>query len=161
MHFVYLSIGSNLGDRKKYISDAEIYIEKLIGVITCKSGLYETEPWGIVHPEMFLNKVILVESDLAPFQIFEKIQAIEKSNGRIRNNEKYSPRTIDIDILFFDEIVLDDKNLTIPHPLIKERKFILEPLAEIAGGFIHPLYKKTVRQMFRECSDNHLVRKIS
>jgi 2-amino-4-hydroxy-6-hydroxymethyldihydropteridine diphosphokinase len=161
MHFVYLSLGSNLGDRKKYIGDAEIHIEKFIGIITSKSGLYETEPWGTDHPEMFLNKVILVESELSPFQMFEKIQAIEKLIGRIRNNEKYSPRIIDIDILFFDELILDDKNLTIPHPLIKERKFVLKPLTEIANQFVHPVFNKTIQQMFKECKDEHVVRKIN
>jgi 2-amino-4-hydroxy-6-hydroxymethyldihydropteridine diphosphokinase len=131
MPLVYLSLGSNLGDREKNISDAEILIENFIGTIACKSGLYETEPWGTNHPELFLNKVISLDSNLDPSQILEHIKSIEKSLGRVNNKVKYAPRTIDIDILFIDQIVINSKNLIIPHPLIEERKFVLEPMAEI------------------------------
>lgn len=161
MPLVYLSLGSNLGDRKKYINDAEILIEKIIGTITSKSGLYETEPWRTNHPELFLNEVLSVESNFGPFQILEKIQSIEKSLGRIRFNEIYAPRTIDIDILFIGNLILKDENLEIPHPHIRERRFVLEPLSEIAAGFIHPIINKTIKELLSNCIDKHFVRKIS
>jgi 2-amino-4-hydroxy-6-hydroxymethyldihydropteridine diphosphokinase len=161
MPLVYLSLGSNLGDRKKYINDSEILIENIIGTIASKSGLYETEPWRTNHPELFFNKVLSVESNFGPFQILEKIQSIEKSLGRIRFNEIYAPRTIDIDILFIENLIFKDENLEIPHPHIKERRFVLEPLAEIAAGFIHPIINKTIGQMLISCTDKHSVRKIN
>jgi 2-amino-4-hydroxy-6-hydroxymethyldihydropteridine diphosphokinase len=161
MPSIYLSLGSNLGDRKKYINDAEILIENFFGTITSKSGLYETEPWRTIYPELFLNKVLSAESNWGPFQILEKIQSIEKSLGRIRSDENYAPRTIDIDILFIGNLILKDENLEIPHPHIQERRFVLEPMSEISANFIHPILNMTIQEMLSNCIDKHIVRKIS
>ncbi len=160
MVLVHLSLGSNLYNREYFIREAETQIEKSIGKIIKSSHLYETEPWGTSHPELFLNKVILVKTNLEPVQILEQSQTIEKNLGRILKKEKFSPRAIDIDILFIEQLILNKENLVVPHPYIAERKFILEPFNEIDCEFIHPLLNKTIHQIYRDCNDSHFVRKL-
>jgi 2-amino-4-hydroxy-6-hydroxymethyldihydropteridine diphosphokinase len=161
MALVYLSLGSNIGNRKSYICQAESLIIKNIGDIINASQLYETEPWGTKHPEWFLNKVISVETGLTAFQILDQIHIIESDLGRVHKDKRYAPRTIDIDILLIEKMILNETNLIIPHPLIRERKFVLEPLAEIAGQLIHPLLNKSIQQMFNECTDKSVVKKVT
>jgi 2-amino-4-hydroxy-6-hydroxymethyldihydropteridine diphosphokinase len=160
MPIVYLSLGSNIDDRRKHISDAENQIGSDVGHITASSHLYETEPWGTSHPEWFLNKTISVETILKPLNILEKIKKIEKNLGRTLNKEKYSPRTIDIDILFIGNLIFNGKDLVVPHPFICERKFVLEPLSEIAGSFVHPVLNKPVGVLLHACTDSCKVKRI-
>jgi 2-amino-4-hydroxy-6-hydroxymethyldihydropteridine diphosphokinase len=156
----FLSLGSNLGNRKQYIVRAEKLIEHEIGAIREKSSLYETEPWGFHHPANFYNKVLLVSTDLIIEQVWHRCLSIEKQLGRQREKNKYEARTIDIDILFYNDLILHTDTLQIPHPLLHLRKFVLEPLNEIMPDRIHPVIQKEIRQILHECIDRSFVRKL-
>ena len=157
---VYLILGSNIGDRKNYLEQAISMINEAIGKIQAKSSLYETVPWGFDDKNNFLNQVIKVETSLQPENLLKEILQIEKIIGRIRTGEKYSSRVIDIDILFYEKKIIHSENLVIPHPLMHERKFVLVPLAEISGQFIHPVFNKTIQILLNECKDELNVEKV-
>ena len=159
-HILYLSLGSNLGDRGKMIELALGLITEEIGTIMQRSSLYETEPWGFTSKKKFLNLVVRVETRLSPETVMQKILGIERRCGRTRSGKKYTSRTMDIDILFFDDLIVESDLLKIPHPKLAERKFVLVPLDEIAHGFIHPVMSKTVRELLYTCSDTGRVNKI-
>jgi len=160
MSEVYLILGSNIGDRKNYLEQAISMIKEAIGMIQTKSSLYETVPWGFDDKNNFLNQVIKVETSLQPEDILKEILQIEKIIGRIRSGKGYSSRVIDIDILFYNKEIIHSENLVIPHPLMHERKFVLGPLAEIAGQFIHPVFNKTIQTLLNECKDELNVEKL-
>lgn len=142
---VYLSLGSNLGDRA---ANLEAAIERLgeLGAVVARSSLYETEPVEVTRQPWFLNCVVAVETELMPRQFLTRALAIEQEIGR-RRTQKKGPRTIDIDLLLFGSSIVDTPTLMIPHPAMHERRFVLEPLAELAPGLRHPVFKKTVREM--------------
>lgn len=150
---VFLSIGSNLGDRDENLRMAVAGIRKEFECEAVESSVYETEPWGFRTEEQFLNMVVKIETDLMPEAILSKICSIEKSMGRVRNNLRYSSRNIDIDILFYGNVILSGRNLKIPHPLLHKRRFVLEPLSEIAADLIHPVYGKSVLSLLGSCID--------
>ena len=141
MHRVYLGLGSNLGDREEYIRKAIAQIGEKVGLVIRQSSLIETEPWGFESENRFLNGVILVETSLTPRQLLRSTQKIERSLGRKRKStdsslqspdfSKYSDRPIDIDILLYDDLTIDEPDLKIPHPLMEQRDFVMIPLNEI------------------------------
>lgn len=135
MHKVYLSLGTNLGNRKHNIREAIDKIGELIGVVERQSALYETKPWGFSSPNDFINACVLVETILPPRQLLEATQRIEQEMGRIGKsvNGEYHDRIIDIDILLYDDLDVNEPNLVIPHPLMEEREFVMIPLKEILG----------------------------
>lgn len=153
MKIVFLGIGSNLGNRESNIQQAVAEIEKSVGVVRKTSSVYETEPWGFQSEDAFLNMVVATETELSPRALLSEILNIESSLGRIRNNDRYSSRIIDIDILLYDKVILNEPDLKIPHPLMHERKFVLVPLCEIAPEMIHPVLKKTFRELLDVCGD--------
>lgn len=153
----FLILGSDLGDKVKHLKDAILRIEKQAGIITDRSHIYETEPWGFEHEEYFLNQVICVETMLMPLDLLAQIQQIEYAMGRVRGEQRYIPRTIDIDILFYDHLILNLPELTIPHPEMIRRRFVLEPLAEISPAWKHPSANKTIIQLLAECPDPNKV----
>jgi 2-amino-4-hydroxy-6-hydroxymethyldihydropteridine diphosphokinase len=157
---VFLILGGNLGDRFKYLEEARTLIEKSIGLLCSCSSYYETEPWGFTHENPFLNQALEVSTNLNPLEILNCIQSVETSLGRIRGMERYRARTIDIDILFYDDLVINTPELTIPHAEISKRRFVLEPMAEIASNFVHPVINKTIRMLLSECQDTGKVKKI-
>ena len=159
MATAYLILGSNIGDRQACIESAKRLISADAGAILSFSDMYETEPWGFVHENLFLNQVIAVETNLNPFELLAALKKIEISLGRIRHKERYTARTIDIDILFYDDVVISTPELTIPHAEIANRRFVLEPLAELAPEFIHPLLKMAVKELLAGCDDECGVRK--
>ena len=126
-------MGSNIGNRKRNMREVVQYMESMIGTVTCQSALYETEPWGFESPNLFINMCVCVETPLAPRQLLEATQEIEKRMGRVGKsvNHEYQDRIIDIDILIYDDITVDEPDLKIPHPLMKERNFVMTPLNEI------------------------------
>lgn len=153
MTMLYLLLGGNLGDKKKIFADARELLVKRIGKMNSFSSVYETEPWGFESDEIFWNQVLKIETELSPEEILAKIQEIENSLGRIRNENQYGSRIIDIDILFLGDQIIELENLIVPHPRIQERKFTLVPLCEIAPELIHPALKKSIRQLLEECTD--------
>ena len=152
-HAIFLLLGSNLGDRMKQLEEATAIISKTIGSVVLQSSTYETEPWGFSAEDKFLNKAIRAMTFLLPEEIMEKINEIEKMFGRERQNEGYSSRTLDIDILFYDDLILDQEGLKIPHPRLQDRRFVLIPLNEIAPRLVHPSLKKTIEELLFECKD--------
>jgi 2-amino-4-hydroxy-6-hydroxymethyldihydropteridine diphosphokinase len=150
----YLSLGSNLGNRKFYIEKAEKLIASEIGKIKEKSSLYETEPWGFHHPGNFYNRVVQIETELTPDELLLQCFLVERQLGRVRQKSKYEARTIDIDILFYGNEVINIEGLTIPHPYLHLRRFVLVPLCEIAADLIHPVLHKTMRLILEECRDS-------
>ena len=155
---VYLILGSNLGDRMKNLQIATELISENVGKIINKSSVYETEPWGFNHRLNFLNQVLKVITALNPEEVLEVIIKIEKLSGRKRNNNKYSARVIDIDILFYNNNVIKSDKLIIPHPKIQERMFVLVPMAELQPDFIHPELLVSISQLKNECRDTKWVR---
>lgn len=149
---VYIGLGTNIGDKKKNITDATIIIGAVMGDIRQLSSLYETEPWGFESPNSFLNAVILIQTDLEPEKCLQIAKAIEREMGRIHTKEGYEDRIIDVDILFYDNITYQSQDLTIPHPLIPKRDFVLKPMAEIAPEFVHPLLGKNMKELLNELS---------
>lgn len=150
MATVFLGIGTNIGNKKKNITDATIIIGSVMGVIRALSSLYETEPWGYESPNTFLNAVIQIETEIEPQKCLDIAKAIEREMGRVHTKEGYEDRIIDIDILFYDDTIYHSGNLTIPHPLIEKRDFVLRPMAEIAPDFRHPISGKTMKNLLHE-----------
>lgn len=157
-HTTYLSLGSNIPDRAANLSRAVNCIAESIGTVTMQSPIYETQSWGY-SDEDYLNQTIKVETALAPLQLLTKINVIESALGRVRSGKGYEARTIDIDILFYDNEIFDTPKLTIPHPKITLRRFVLQPTADIAPDYLHPTLHKTISQLLDECTDTGKVRK--
>jgi len=154
MSKVFLLFGSNLGDRFKIIADAEVQVQRNIGGIVNSSSVYESAPWGFEHNNKFLNKVLVINTTYSPDVVLRSIQNIETQFGRVRNfSETYSGRTIDIDILFYDDLIMNEEDLKIPHPLLHKRRFTLKPLVEIVPNFKHPVLHKSMQQLLDECPD--------
>ena len=148
----HLSLGSNLGDRATQLSKARDLISTEVGSIMTESSIYETQPWGMEDQPWFLNQVIAVQSELDPSDVLSRIKKIEIQLGRLPA-EKWHARHIDIDILLSDDKVIEEKDLIIPHPHFHERNFTLVPLMEIAGQLMHPVFQKTIEELYEECRD--------
>lgn len=159
MSKVYFSIGSNKGNRSQLINEAIDKIDISIGRVELKSSIYETQSWGF-KSNNFYNICLLIESSLSVESIFNKILKIEKDMGRLKSGNKYSDRCIDIDILFVEDIIVNSKNLIIPHPRLHLRKFVLTPMLDIAPDLIHPILNKSIKQLELECDDNDQPKKI-
>lgn len=143
---VYLSLGSNLGDREKHLREAISHLQGL-GAIRQVSAFYETQPVEVDREQpWFLNCALAMETELVPLEFLSRMLGVEQSMGRVRTEPK-GPRTIDIDILLFGNDVLDTPELTVPHPAMHQRRFVLEPLAEIAPDAMHPVLKRTAREL--------------
>lgn len=157
---VYLLLGSNLGDREGLIIDALERIQQEIGELVSKSSRYETAAWGKEDQPSFLNIAVGVATKLSPLEVLDKALAIELELGRVRK-EKWGARLIDIDVILYgNEIVDEADKLQIPHPRMQERRFVLEPLAEIAGKLIHPVFQRSIAEILAELNDNLTVSKI-
>ena len=159
MKIVFLGIGTNLGNRESNLEQAVARIEEYVGPVLDSSSIYETEPWGFQAKDEFLNKVVKVETELTPSEILERILIIESIMGRVRSKERYSSRLIDIDILICEDMIIDEENLKIPHPLLHQRRFVLVPLCEVASDMIHPVLKKSISDLLEICEDKSEVKK--
>ena len=158
---VFISIGSNLGNRAENCA-------KAIGLLSAKgtvavirrSSLYETRPWGKTGQGSFVNCVVEVDTGLPPGKLLGLLKGVESEMGRAPG-ERWGPRTIDLDIIFYGSRVLSEKDLEIPHPLMHERAFVLAPLAELAPGFVHPALKKTVSEILASLGDKEGVKRLA
>lgn len=159
MNTVYLSLGGNQGDRRHLLDEAVKLIESKAGNIIKQSAYYETKAWGLEDQPDFLNICLCLETDYTPRQLLISLQAIEQDLHRQRT-QKWGPRTIDIDILFYNDDIVQDEYLSIPHPYVSQRMFVLLPLAEIAPGLKHPVLHKTVAELQRVCPDDLEVRAV-
>ena len=145
---VYLGLGTNLGDKEKNLQDAVKEIEMRIGKVTSLSAFYQTAPWGFESENLFINAACEVETALQPMEVLSVTKEIERSLGRTKKsvNGVYSDRLIDIDILLYGNEIIQTPELTVPHPLMLERDFVMKPLLEIASNVIHPLLKKKLKE---------------
>jgi 2-amino-4-hydroxy-6-hydroxymethyldihydropteridine diphosphokinase len=150
MNHIYLSLGTNMGDRSANLQQALQALSRHI-TITAVSKVYETEPWGVTDQPAFLNMCIAGKTALAPYELLDFCKAVEVEVGR-QPTYKWGPRVIDIDILFYDDLIIKDDNLSIPHPFIDERTFVLAPLADIAPDYQHPKTHASVAQMLADVS---------
>lgn len=151
MNKVYLLLGGNLSDPVQQLSIAREKIGEIAEIIL-KSCIYQTKAWGKTDQPDFLNQALLVHTEHGPEETLHELLSIELDMGRARS-EKNAPRLIDIDILFFNASIINKRNLSIPHPHIASRRFVLVPLAEIAPSFIHPVYTLTIDELLKQCSD--------
>ena len=149
---VYLLTGGNVGDSLKTLQKANGLIEERVGSIVKSSSIYKTAAWGKTDQDDFLNQVLEVDTTLSPENLMDSLLKIEIDLGRQRF-EKYGPRIIDLDILFYDDLVLESEWLTIPHPQIRFRRFVLQPLNELEPELIHPVLQKTIGVLLDECPD--------
>ena len=159
-NYVFLGLGTNLGDREALLNKALELITESVGPVSASSGIYETEPWGFKSGNNFLNMVAQVHTDLNPADLLKKLALIENQLGRKRGSRKYVSRTIDIDILLYGDRVIDRPDLKIPHPLIHERRFVLVPLCDLAPDLLHPVLNKTFAVLLKECRDHRNVKRI-
>ena len=156
---IFLSLGTNMGNKAFNLNQASKLIA-IFALITKKSSLYSTGAWGNTDQPSFYNQIIEVDTALRPEVLLERLLSVEHELGRIRE-ERWGPRIIDIDILFYHDKIIQSENLTIPHPGIASRRFVLAPLAEINPGFRHPVLQKSIEQLLAECTDLLFVEKIS
>lgn len=159
MNKAYLLIGGNLGERQQNLRKARTLLGEKAGEIVQGSSLYETAAWGIREQASFLNQALLLHTELAPQDLLQVVLSIETLMGRVRQ-EKFGPRIIDIDILFYNHDVINEPGLMIPHPAMQERRFVLVPLDEIAADYLHPVLQLTVHQLLEQCTDPLEVEKI-
>jgi len=159
MNEVFILLGGNLGDKSKIFEETKKLIGERVGLVTKQSSVYVTEPWGF-DSELFWNQAIIVETTLNPHEILKQTQAIEKSMGRANKSIHYEARTMDIDLLFYNDLKLNTSDIVLPHPKIGERKFVLIPLNEIAPKKCHPISGLKVEEMLRLCFDPLKVERI-
>lgn len=151
-----LLLGSNLGDRLYYITQAGALISNRCGIIIKTSSLYETSPWGYVNQPFFVNQVMVIETKFSAENLLKELKKIESELGR-GPSEKWKERNIDIDILFYNSEVIEQQGLVIPHPMIQLRRFTLVPLQEIMPDFVHPVLHETINRLVEKCNDTGTV----
>ena len=158
---VFIGLGSNLGERHRYLNMAAAEIKRIPGVkVVWYSSVYETDPYGVQEQPKFLNAVGELETGLLPPALLKELKWIEQSVGR-KERERWGPREIDLDILIYDGLVHSDESVTVPHPELEKRKFVLIPLREIAPDLVHPVSGMTVDELARQCRDEGRVVKTS
>ncbi|MBN1388524.1 MAG: 2-amino-4-hydroxy-6-hydroxymethyldihydropteridine diphosphokinase [Bacteroidales bacterium] len=152
----YLGLGTNIGDRAKNLACARDRLAERLVIIESVSPVYISKPWGFKSDHDFYNQVIATKTKVDAFDLLDLAQEIENIMGRLRSMKGYSDRIIDIDILFYGNEIISSKPLIIPHPLLHKRIFVLQPMADIAPGFIHPVLNKTIKELMEECGDRPL-----
>lgn len=154
---IYLSMGSNLGDKRMHLTRAQDAIGQQVGDLLKASRIYQSEAWGYSSAHSFYNCSLSVQTLLEPLALLDALMSIEKSQGRIRIEGAYTDRVIDIDLLFYGDTIMEHPRLSLPHPAMGKRRFVLEPLAEIAPDLVHPLSGLTIMDMLEHCPDKAMV----
>lgn len=149
---IYLHIGSNLGNRRENLQQAQQLIEATIGTISKVSDIYETEAWGVTDQADFLNQAFELTTSFEAQEVLINIKNIEKQLGR-KKADKWHERLIDIDLIFYNSAIITTKELIVPHPHIQERNFVLIPMMDIAADYVHPILKKTIEELYIESKD--------
>jgi 2-amino-4-hydroxy-6-hydroxymethyldihydropteridine diphosphokinase len=158
---VYIELGGNIGDTKLYFDTVyQVFAENRIK-ITQKSSIYETAPWGFEASQPFLNQVLVIETNLSPIEFLKFCQQVEKHLGRQRGSKQYISRIIDIDILLWKDEIIELPNLKVPHPMMAQRKFVLQPLNEVRPDLVHPIYKISISKMLEQCEDSLKCQRVS
>lgn len=152
MASVYIGLGTNKGNKRKNLIMASVYLAERAGDITALSDFYETPPWGFNSDELFLNAALRLETNLSPLDLLTLTQEIERELGRTSKSihGQYEDRTIDIDLLAYDDLIMETPELTLPHPYMHERMFVLKPLAEIAPSYVHPSLHQTIDRLYQQ-----------
>ena len=157
---IYLCIGGNIGERDANLEETLDFINFNLGDIKQVSSVYESEPWGMIDVPNFLNQVVLVVSQLTNEELLQEIYELEEFYGRERGTEGYVSREMDIDVLFVGNEVIATEKLQVPHPRMQERRFVLEPMAEMAAEFIHPVLQLSIAELLKECKDQGKVTRV-
>lgn len=153
---IFLLLGGNLGDRWSYMQQALDFVALQVGTVRQTSRIFETEAWGVTNQPNFLNQVIRIETSIEPKSLLNVVQSIEQQMGR-KTEQKWGSRVIDIDILYYNDLILETPELIIPHPQIPNRRFTLIPLVEIAPKMLHPVLSKQHEELLEACIDTSLV----
>jgi 2-amino-4-hydroxy-6-hydroxymethyldihydropteridine diphosphokinase len=160
MNKVFLLIGGNMGDRLQNLHQAITLLSATCGPVIQQSAVYETAAWGKTDQAAFLNQALLLTTELSARELITTVLSVEEQMGRHRT-ERFGPRVIDIDIMFYNEDIINEPHLTVPHPQMQNRLFVLIPLNELAPMFVHPVLKKTIEQLLAECKDELPVTKFT
>lgn len=152
MHELFIQLGSNMGNRSDVLQKAQQAMQQIFGEPAKVSGIYESQAWGKTDQQHFLNQIVSFKTTWSPEKILQQLKEIEREIGRTKT-EKWGPRVIDLDILFYGNLVFNSSSLQIPHPHIQTRAFVLIPLIEIAPSIFHPLIKQTILQIHAACKD--------
>lgn len=156
----FIGLGSNLGQREDFIERAIVSLAEAPGISLCRQArLYETEPVGVQDQPWFLNTVVEIETDVAPYELLSLCKQIERSVGR-QERERYGSREIDVDILLYDELVVNEPDLQIPHAQLHRRRFVLVPLAEIAPGQSHPVFQRTIIELLHDLESSDDIKEV-
>ena len=155
----FILLGSNLGERELLLKKAIMMIGESCGEVVSCSKIYETEPWGFVAENNFLNQVVMIKTDLEPYALLKELLSIEAVLGRQRDEsvKGYASRPMDLDVLYYGDMIINDTDLIVPHPRLHMRRFTLLPLCDIASEYEHPLFKKTNQRLLEECEDTSKV----
>lgn len=155
-----MCIGGNLGDRETHLLETLDFLHFNVGDVISQSSVFETEPWEMSEVPTFYNQIVSIHSNLSNNELMAEIREIEAFYGRERNKMSYVSREMDVDVIFIDNEIIDLPDFQVPHPKMQSRRFVLEPLAEIAPDKIHPVLNKTIKELLNECTDSHRVKKI-
>lgn len=160
-NIVFIELGGNMGNKLELIEDAKNILVNNYGCeIIKQSSVYETSPWGFISNSNFYNQIIKIGTILLPEELLNILLNIEKKLGRVRGVNKYNSRTMDMDILFFNNDIFDTKELIVPHPRLHLRRFVLVPMNEIESTYMHPVFKKSIRQLLLSCKDKSECKKV-